>query len=338
MSLQTVQVQADTVDEAKQLLKGKIPLGYEVFSEEVSSDEKPKTIRASGETVDAALANAERELPPDAQVTARRELSGPTTRRLTVEAFDEQQARAKVTSQLGDLVTVKSLTLIQAERKGSLSIDGKPQSYQVEVVQVANVEIIYKTKARVTAHIGTPEDRIVSMAEALAGGWPPELNRESFEQVDLNTLVARLKHYQEMPHPSSAVEQTFGYVAYPQYEIVDGKIHRFSNSMEDAKLITTAAFLTGRGSVSLTDERISRFALDVIEHYAGARLAQFLFTLPRAFEMARLQYRSVVIEEHMIEVQKGVENVLFEIYEELGQGQVFTDQTVIQKLLSIVNG
>jgi hypothetical protein len=44
----------------------------------------------------------------------------------------------------------------------------------------------------------------------------------------------------------------------------------------------------------------------------------------------------IIIEQVLIDIYKGVENVLFEIYAELGQGETFDDSRVNRKLLSII--
>ena len=82
----------------------------------------------------------------------------------------------------------------------------------------------------------------------------------------------------------------------------------------------------------------------VIERYVDKPLAKFLFSLPRQYEFlkagkqvpSRLVWEDY-LQEISIGIYKGIENTLFEIYDDLHEGEVFTDETVTQKLLSIVH-
>jgi hypothetical protein len=178
--------------------------------------------------------------------------------------------------------------------------------------------------------------KILTMAEVLAGGWPGELSRDTFEGIDFDTLVARVKDYQERIYPfpfSSDHRKT-------EYKIVGAKVHRVCDPVQDSKLVSTARMLGG-GRIGMGEfERMGRLAVQVIDHYAQTRLAKFLFRLPKAREnidtISKGGAAINVVEYLDIEVLKGVENVLLEIYDELEEGGLFDDDLVTKKLLSIV--
>lgn len=161
----------------------------------------------------------------------------------------------------------------------------------------------------------------------MAGGWPEELEHDIFEKIDFEKLLSKLSNYQTMAHSSIR----------PDYQIVNSQIGRVGHPMEDFKLATTAARLAGLGTVSPFDDEAARLAFVLIQHYGGLKLIKFLFFLPRANDMIRRRLKTIVIEDWIIDVYKGIENILFEIYEGLPEGGQFTDQTVMQKFRSILN-
>ena len=102
--------------------------------------------------------------------------------------------------------------------------------------------------------------------------------------------------------------------------------------------MTTAAILKGLGNVNIIGDetKITTAAYEVIQHYSSKKLARFLFSLPRADAMVNQGNNLMIIQEYLVDIYKGVENVLFEIYEDLRESEIFTDETVTRKLLSIV--
>jgi hypothetical protein len=179
---------------------------------------------------------------------------------------------------------------------------------------------------------------IVDLAESLAGGWPEELPRDDFDKLDFNKLLGRSKRYQLMAHP----RLPSGREIKPEYQIVKGEIARASFEAEDFKLVMTAQMLSA-GNMGTVDsdgmELLGHLAFKVIEYYSKKRLAKFLFLLPRARDAELLSKggKAILVAEYLLmDVYKGVENILFEIYDELSEGKKFDDTLVIQKLLSIV--
>jgi len=121
--------------------------------------------------------------------------------------------------------------------------------------------------------------------------------------------------------------------------VVDGgRIGRLSNPAQDVKLVQTASLLRGRRGNSLEEQ--ARASVDVIKHYSQTTLAKFLFQLPAVIEhhraIAQGNKATILVEQLLIDVDKGIENVLLEIWDELKDGECFDDTTVTRKLLSIV--
>lgn len=184
---------------------------------------------------------------------------------------------------------------------------------------------------------------IIILAESLAGAWPKELSRDTFKKTDLDKLTARLLDYIGRSYRGLPADIT-QFPSKPEYEVVEGKVGRVANLVQDIKIVQTATLLAG-SDVNTRDpdqmvEQYGKLAFKVIEHYAQTTLAKFLFHLPTASKSCKATAqgkKAIVVEEYeRIGVYKGVENVLLEIWDELGEGGHIDDATVTRKLLSIV--
>jgi hypothetical protein len=184
---------------------------------------------------------------------------------------------------------------------------------------------------------------IIILAESLTGVWPKELSRDTFKKTDLHKLTARLSDYIGRSYGGLPADNR-PFPSKPEYEVVAGKVGRVANLFQDIKIVQTATLLAG-SNVNAWDpdqkvEQYGELAFKVIEHYAKTALARFLFHLPTASkscEATAQGKRAIVVEEYeRIGVYKGVENVLLEIWDGIGEGGHIDDATVTRKLLSIV--
>lgn len=176
-----------------------------------------------------------------------------------------------------------------------------------------------------------PEVEPYDLASKVAGGWPAELDRAKFLTVDSEALVARLRKYQQMTHPGGKQR--------PEYRLVSGQVARVGYPLEDFRIATVASMLAGKARVTPFDDAASTFAYQVIQEYGGWRLAKFLFSIPRSLDI-QADGRSgaktiIVIEDFIVDVYSGTENLLFEIYEELAEGEVMDDARVRRKLVAL---
>jgi len=173
MDERIIEIEAESLDEARIKARDQIPEGLRILSEEIVSDGEPITLKISGDTTEAAFTKAQSAISDNADILDKKELSAPrhAVVRITVEAFDQQSAisdaewQAKEQGQAG---TVQSVKLTVPGRKGFLGIGAKPNQYAIELLvpQPAVVEVIYKAKAKIA----------VRLAEALKWGRePPDL-------------------------------------------------------------------------------------------------------------------------------------------------------------------
>jgi len=150
----SIEVEADSLEEARKQIKSQIAEGSFLLSEKVVTNGGTKTAKASAQTIEAAFAKAQGAVAQGAEILEKREIVAPTQRKISVEAFDEQSATTQVKNQIGKTEIVNSLKLVAAGKRGFLGIGKQPNQYLAEVFQQAAVEITYKSKAKITAKIG----------------------------------------------------------------------------------------------------------------------------------------------------------------------------------------
>jgi len=183
MAEQIIEFEAESLEEAREQLKAKISESFYLLSERIISDGKPKTVKASADTIEAALSKAQAEVPESAEVIEKKELASPLHKKAIIKAFDEEAAGANAklmaTQELGEFGKFRSLQLVTRGSKGFIGIGKKPHQYEAELYREALVEIKYKTKARVSARIIDVESRIsMLIGELQSKGSKPDRRME----------------------------------------------------------------------------------------------------------------------------------------------------------------
>jgi hypothetical protein len=163
MTEKTIEIEAETLEEARAQVKSQIPEGLCLLSEQVISDGKPKTVKATGDTTETAFAKALVDIPNNASIIEKKVLTVPELKVVTVEAFNEQvagaSARFEARQLFGDAASVVSLRLSIMGNKGILGIGKKPNQYEVEILLSATVEVVYQTKAKIIARVEIPQKK-----------------------------------------------------------------------------------------------------------------------------------------------------------------------------------
>ncbi len=157
MPEQVLDIEANTLQEARNIIRSKMPQGYYLLSEKILSDGQPKSVRGIGETIEIACANAQNRVPNEAEIIDTKELTVPHQSTITVEAFDEQSAENQARQQIAEDATVKMIQVVTHGKKGFWGIGRKPNTYEVSVFHPGKVEIAYRTKARLSAKISNEE-------------------------------------------------------------------------------------------------------------------------------------------------------------------------------------
>jgi hypothetical protein len=152
-----IEIEAENLEEAREQIKAQIPEGLQLLSERVIFDGRPK-VTARADSLEAAYAEARKRLPADAVILEKRELASPESLTIVVESADDifalWDARKQAREKFGDGAVAKEIKLMVAGKKGFLSNKKTKNLYEAEIFRPACVEITYKARAKISAHIG----------------------------------------------------------------------------------------------------------------------------------------------------------------------------------------
>lgn len=174
-------------------------------------------------------------------------------------------------------------------------------------------------------------EKLSAMAETQAQATFGEAAETSKPSLEL------IERYFTMDHPHSEMESMMGLPSSkPEYRVLDGgQIGRISDPVQDMKIVSTAAVLTG-GRVNLDDtEAISRKAMEVITHFAKTAKVHQFFMLPYHVAQGIVVEGTPIPPEQICRVYTGTENLLLEVYEELPEGGKITEESVAAKIDAI---
>jgi len=156
MTQQTIEVEAESMLEARRLIQSKIPPGFESQSEKVISDGQTVIITVAAETIAAAQDQARSQIPDGAWVVEQKDLTTPATTVINVQAYDEPGAKTEARRLIDPTATIHTIKLVTAGRAGFLGLGKVPNQYDVEVFQPAVVAITYQTKVKLVVTIDRP--------------------------------------------------------------------------------------------------------------------------------------------------------------------------------------
>ena len=169
-TVKAIEVEADSLEEAKRLVRAQVPEGLQLLSEKVVSDGKPKTVTATADTVEAALEKARGKVPGDAAVLETKVVAEPGEEVVGAEAFSEEEAKAAMKKELKTGAQLRSVRLVVPGKKGFFGIGKTPNQYEGEVCQQAVVKLTHTTRAKIAAQIGkSPKVGLAAEAER----WGP---------------------------------------------------------------------------------------------------------------------------------------------------------------------
>jgi hypothetical protein len=148
-------VEADSLEEARKRARSTLTGDEVLLSQEVISDAGTVTVTGVGATIEAAFEDAERKVPHNALLLARRELVSPLERTFEITASDEPTAKSLAEKCTGARAKLESVVLKTPGRKGFLGIGRRPNIYTARVLRRAEVEISFRPKAKLHVRIGT---------------------------------------------------------------------------------------------------------------------------------------------------------------------------------------
>lgn len=356
-------VEAETLEEARAQAATRISPGELPLSETVESDGRPVSVRGSGQTADDALAKLQAEVPQGATIVEKRVLRDASVRPVDVAAADERAAREAALARSEMEATVVSIVETEPGKRGILGIGRRAPEWRVEVFCSAEMEIRYKTPARIVVRTGTrPEnwEQLVGAIRAMKAGSSGRQLSDAlpyhvqfvvlamkldepgyYSQIPFLAvtpeMVRRAKQYTEDPKLHGMLAIFPGKLDPDRFRVLGGgQIGRMTNPVTDSSIVSIASCLK-RQQVSMLDTAAAgRLAFDAIKHYAGLPTVRFCFSLPYIHESLRT--REIDPTACQVEVYKATEALLLEIWDELGEGQLITDERVDRKARGILSG
>lgn len=202
--MNTIEVEAASLEMAREQLQTQIPDGFVLISEKVINDGKPKTRQAQAETEEDAFSEAKGKRPENSRIIAKKVLVSSVNQDITYEAFNEKSATlglAKAKRSFDSDVKLAELKIVVEGSFGFLGIGKKPWQYLANFRRDTTVEITFQSPVKISAEIGTPEEKLF-VSETLAslknrGDEECDAAIDQIAQLDPVVLSARAELYTE---------------------------------------------------------------------------------------------------------------------------------------------
>lgn len=156
MGDQTLTVCAESVPEARELIRARVPEGFQIVSEDVLSKSGRKTVTSMGKTVEVAVEQARAKVPAHCTVLGIEVVSNLGDAVVSAEAFSEDEARAIIKKELRPGAQLRSVQVVVASSRGLLGIGRTKGQYDGHVFQRAVVKLTYAIPARIAVQIWKP--------------------------------------------------------------------------------------------------------------------------------------------------------------------------------------
>jgi hypothetical protein len=358
MKQETYEITADSLDAAREQAKARIPEGAYQLSERVLSDGKPVTLKETSEKSESAFEAAKAKVPAGAHIVTEKEVRAPEQVTFRVSAESEALARKQAESKVDKTSILQSVSVAIPGKKGFLGIGHTPDQFDIHILRKAAVEVTYKMDAKIVLTAGDQIANWSDLLSVLRELKDPISATGLFSQFGYQILFAMLKGKVNepsffdgipfVPITPSIVEKARRYVDHPpvpslmamlgttlpsdRYVIMSGgRIGRKSNPQTDALIVQVADCLSGRGSFNMNDQAgVANAAYDAIIHYKNIPIVYYFFVLP--YSDSVMLSKELSANDALITVYKGIEGLLLEIYDELGEGQLITDKKVKEKV------
>ncbi len=167
---QVLEVEAESLHEARTIARSKIPSGLVQFSETVLSDGGMKTEEATGDSVELAAAAARQKIPAECRVVNEETSKKESRETLTIQAFSLDSAKAQARQKTDKRTRIENLELQTPGRKGFLGLGKRPHTYEVKIFHPAVVRIHYRHTAKIRVEYGDPKDRSYKDGESVECG------------------------------------------------------------------------------------------------------------------------------------------------------------------------
>jgi hypothetical protein len=171
----------------------------------------------------------------------------------------------------------------------------------------------------------------------------PHIKASLFGQKEMIRLIDIVKSYIIMSRPITHFPKKRIPITYPDYRVFEDRINRISSPF-DVFICTTAACLHHEDGKNIVHARggeddTNFFVSQVIQRYSGWKITADIFNLPSWCFLMKEKPKGIntgIAEELILCNLMGVENLLFEIYNDLPSGQLITDALFKTRLESLI--
>lgn len=226
MSENTIEVEAESIEEAREKAKLLIPEGYVWSSERIASYGSTWTKQYIADTIEDAHAKAENEIPKNAIIIEQKIIASPKTETISFEAINESSANWRIHDRFGDSIIIKSLNLSKKGRAGVFGIASKPNQYEATVLFPATIEISYKTNVRLIVEAKDVAARVQDFVEELRFVSSSSVASLEVEIVSLRSTIDQLQRQ----YPVSGIVIGF---RISEMEILQAEIAKLEAEMVD---------------------------------------------------------------------------------------------------------
>jgi hypothetical protein len=142
--------ESDSVENAQALAREKAPEGSHLIEEQVLAKGGLQRVEGFGDSPERAVDDAKGRLPPNAEIFGTKLISPPGKRTVSVDAFNEEQARSQVLASVETLESIATVVRTSPGKKGFLGIGKSPGRYDVNIMKKAVANVDYTVKARIS--------------------------------------------------------------------------------------------------------------------------------------------------------------------------------------------
>lgn len=228
-----------------------------------------------------------------------------------------------------------------------LKLNPKDEWCQHSLEELGWFEEIWKIQVKIEKKGSTNKNLIMGLLSKLFRAKKPVVESLKLQEIfcklvgiNINTLgikhsiniksINLVRDYQTMRRPG-ALSNNKDILSFPQYEISEGKIFRGGILHEDMKL----GMVIPRMKQCSADNFMQEIYL-IIQRLAEFPVINFCMSLP--YLAAKNPTKEGLLSlETLVGIYKGIDNMLFEIYEELSEGQYITGLLVVQQVSKILN-
>ena len=167
---QEIEIEASSLAEVRERFRQQMPEGCFLLVERLLCDGQSQVTRAEAGTVEAALAQAKKGMPPHAEILETRILVTPRQVDTFIAAYHKQEAEAQAIAQaklqLGPTARLQSLKPLKSGRFELPAMGKRLHEYEATLAREATVEVTYKPPARATFLLLTREELLATIGEA----------------------------------------------------------------------------------------------------------------------------------------------------------------------------